>query len=101
MEVNDTARLVLRHLGEGNPGGIGEGSTGHADRCRQLPAEVDGQPAPEVAGVSVEQHCTGVVVALPTERLADDLVPLLVSSAAGQTDAVFARSRSPEATPDR
>ena len=66
----------------GDPELRGEGLAGEPALAGQRPAQGDGEPAPQFRGAGVEQHRSGVVVAVRAQRLAELLVVPVVLVAA-------------------
>ena len=90
VEVDDAAPLVLGDLGVGETGLRGERLAGQPGAAGQRPAERDGEPAPQLGGVRVEQDRAGVVVAVGAQRFAEPVVVAGVLLVAGQADTVRA-----------
>jgi len=76
VEVDDAAPLVLGDLGVGETSLGGERLAGQPGAAGQGPAERDGEPAPQLGGVRVEQDRARVVVAVGAQRFAE---PILVA----------------------
>ena len=84
VEVNDAAPLVLSDLGVGEANLRGERLASQPGPARQGPAERDGEPAPKLGGVGVEEDRAGVVVAVGAQWLAEPVVVAGVFLVAGQ-----------------
>ena len=95
MEVNDSTPLVFGNLGVGDTDLGRERLVGQPGLPGECAAQGDGEPAPQVGRVGVEQHCAGVVVALRAQRLTKPGVILGVLLAAGQAAAVWAGPVAP------
>ena len=98
VKVDDAAPLVLSDLGVGETGLGGERLAGQPSPAGQGPAECDGEPAPQLGGVGVEQNRAGVVVAVGAQRLAEPVIVAGGFLVAGQADAVWAGSAVPART---
>ena len=97
-EVDDAAPLVLGDLGIGETSLGGERLAGEPGPAGQRTAERDGEPAPQLGGVRVEQDRAGVVVAVGAQRLAEPVIVAGVLLVAGQAYAVWAGSAVPART---
>lgn len=82
--------LVLGDAGEGQPCVLREAGLYKADRRRQAPPDVDDKPIPQLGGMCMPQHMCGVVVAVDTDRLADNGSVRGVDGSAADRTAVFA-----------
>jgi hypothetical protein len=90
VEVDDAAPLILGNLGVGQPGLGGERLAGESGPAGQRAAERDGEPAPQLGGVGVEQDGARVVVALRAQRFPEPVVVAGMLLVAGQADTMRA-----------
>lgn len=90
MHVDGRPLLVLGDAGEGQPGVPGESGLYEADRGGQAPPDVDDEPVPELGRVCVPQHVARVVVAVGTQRLADQGIRHVVDGPAAERASVVA-----------
>ena len=98
VKVDNAAPLVFGDLGVGETCLGGERLAGEPSPAGQGPAECDGEAAPQLGGVGVEQDRAGVVVAVGAQRLAEPVIVAGVFLVAGQTDAVGAGPAVPART---
>src|SRR4051812_32646303 len=91
MEMDDSPSLVLGNLEERHLGHLAQGTPTQPNRGRDLTPQIDGQPSPQVTGVRVEQHRTGVVITLRAEGAARSRIALAMAFSARHDDAMRAR----------
>ena len=90
VEVDHAACLVLSDLDIADAQLVTELLAGDASEPGQVPGQVGDEPAPQVGGVSVEQHGGLVVVAVAAHWLAEAGIGLDVPGRAGDVPAVRA-----------
>jgi hypothetical protein len=95
VEVDDAAPLVFGDLGVGDVDLRGERLAAQPGPAGQCPAKRDGEAAPQLGGVTVEQDRAGVVVAVRAQRLAEPVIVAGVHLVAGQVHTVRARPPFP------
>jgi hypothetical protein len=68
VEVNDATFLIFGHLDVANPDEGAQLLLGEASPARQVAGKISGEPAPQLARVSVEEDGCLVVIAVGAER---------------------------------
>jgi hypothetical protein len=90
MDVGGRPLLILGDAGEGEPGMVSEARLYEAGRGGEAPPYVDDEPVPQLGCVCVPENVAGVVVALGTQRLADDRNVRGMDGSAAERTAVLA-----------
>lgn len=90
VEVHDAAFLILGHLDVADPDEGAQLLLGDASPARQVPGQIGGEPAPELARVRVEEDGSLVVIAVGAERPTKPRIVLVVTAWAGDVAAVRA-----------
>lgn len=94
MDVNCRALLILGDLGEGQPGVMGKAALRQAGRNSEASTDGTSETVPELPGVRVPEDMCHVVVAVGTERLADQRVGGIVDGGAAGRAFVSALDRT-------
>jgi len=90
VEVHDATFLIFGHLDVADPGESAQLPLGEASPARQMAGQISGEPAPQLARVSIEEDGSLIVVAIGAQRPAESGISLVVAARAGDVAAVRA-----------
>jgi hypothetical protein len=90
VEVHDATFLIFGHLDVADPDESAQLPLGKANPARQMAGHVSGEPAPQLARVSIEEDGSLIVIAIGAQRPAESGIILVVVARAGDVAAVRA-----------